>query len=231
MRSMTPPSSSTKAGCRYSARDLAVVRAQHARVPIVLGSATPALETLQNIAAGRYQRAAAARRARLRRGRRAWPRRPAQPSAVHVGHVDARGAGNRAASGRRTARCWCSSTAAATRRRYCVRAAAGSRPAASAMRASRCIRRRGGCAVTTAAPIEPLPERCPRCGFAVKPVGQGTERIEETLAAALPRGAYRCAWTATCVRKPRRAGEAVVQRMASRRCPHARGHADGHQGS
>ena len=28
----------------------------------------------------------------------------------------------------------------------------------------------------------PLPPRCPQCGFAVKPVGQGTERIEETLA-------------------------------------------------
>src|SRR6185437_5861332 len=32
----------------------------------------------------------------------------------------------------------------------------------------------------------PLPERCPQCGFAVKPVGQGTERIEETLATLFP---------------------------------------------
>jgi primosomal protein N' (replication factor Y) len=32
----------------------------------------------------------------------------------------------------------------------------------------------------------PLPTRCPQCGFAVKPVGQGTERIEEVLAQIFP---------------------------------------------
>jgi primosomal protein N' (replication factor Y) len=32
----------------------------------------------------------------------------------------------------------------------------------------------------------PLPTRCPQCGFLVKPVGQGTERIEETLGALFP---------------------------------------------
>ena len=41
---------------RYSARDLAVVRAQLAGVPVLLGSATPSLETLHNVAAGRYTR-------------------------------------------------------------------------------------------------------------------------------------------------------------------------------
>jgi primosomal protein N' (replication factor Y) (superfamily II helicase) len=33
---------------------------------------------------------------------------------------------------------------------------------------------------------EPLPARCPQCGFAVKPVGQGTERIEEALEKMFP---------------------------------------------
>jgi primosomal protein N' (replication factor Y) len=33
---------------------------------------------------------------------------------------------------------------------------------------------------------EPLPVRCPQCGFAVKPVGQGTERIEEALEKMFP---------------------------------------------
>lgn len=40
---------------RYNARDLAVVRAQHAGCPVVLGSATPSLETLHNAQTGRYR--------------------------------------------------------------------------------------------------------------------------------------------------------------------------------
>lgn len=42
-------------GFRYSARDLAVVRAQLCNVPVVLGSATPALESYSNAAGGRYR--------------------------------------------------------------------------------------------------------------------------------------------------------------------------------
>jgi len=42
-------------GFRYSARDLAVARARHAGVPVVLGSATPALETYRNAIDHRYQ--------------------------------------------------------------------------------------------------------------------------------------------------------------------------------
>lgn len=41
-------------GLRYSARDLAVARSKQTRVPVVLGSATPALETYQNALNGRY---------------------------------------------------------------------------------------------------------------------------------------------------------------------------------
>jgi primosomal protein N' (replication factor Y) len=43
-------------GLRYSARDLAVRRAQQSGCPVVLGSATPSLETLHNASAGRYTR-------------------------------------------------------------------------------------------------------------------------------------------------------------------------------
>ncbi|WP_440997619.1 primosomal protein N' [Arhodomonas sp. SL1] len=41
-------------GFRYSARDLAVVRARRLDLPVVLGSATPSLETLHNARRGRY---------------------------------------------------------------------------------------------------------------------------------------------------------------------------------
>ena len=43
-------------GFRYSARDLAVVRARDAGTPIVLGSATPSLEAVDNARRGRYRR-------------------------------------------------------------------------------------------------------------------------------------------------------------------------------
>lgn len=42
-------------GFRYSARDIAIVRAQKEKIPVILGSATPSLESLQNVAKGQYQ--------------------------------------------------------------------------------------------------------------------------------------------------------------------------------
>lgn len=41
-------------GFRYSARDLAVVRAQRLDIPLIMGSATPSLESLHNAQQGRY---------------------------------------------------------------------------------------------------------------------------------------------------------------------------------
>jgi primosomal protein N' (replication factor Y) len=42
-------------GLRYSARDIAIFRAKQMNVPIVLGSATPALETFHHARSGRYR--------------------------------------------------------------------------------------------------------------------------------------------------------------------------------
>ncbi|MEN7432194.1 primosomal protein N' [Chromobacterium sp. TRC.1.1.SA] len=50
-------------GLRYHARDLAVWRARRAGIAILLGSATPSLETVANVEAGRYKRLALNRRA------------------------------------------------------------------------------------------------------------------------------------------------------------------------
>lgn len=41
-------------GLRYSARDMSVIRAQRENIPVILGSATPALETLLNAQKNRY---------------------------------------------------------------------------------------------------------------------------------------------------------------------------------
>ncbi|MAD46931.1 MAG: primosomal protein N' [Oceanospirillaceae bacterium] len=50
-------------GLRYSARDFALVRAKQANVPILLGSATPSLETLNNALTGKYLHVKLTRRA------------------------------------------------------------------------------------------------------------------------------------------------------------------------
>ncbi len=42
-------------GFRYHARDVAVMRAHRCAIPVVLGSATPSLDTLQHVHSGKYQ--------------------------------------------------------------------------------------------------------------------------------------------------------------------------------
>ncbi|MFA3791531.1 primosomal protein N' [Aliiglaciecola sp. SL4] len=42
-------------GLKYNARDLAVIRAKEHKIPLILGSATPSLESLNNALTGRYQ--------------------------------------------------------------------------------------------------------------------------------------------------------------------------------
>lgn len=49
------PSFKQQDGFRYSARDVAVMRARRENTPVILGSATPALESLYNCERGRYQ--------------------------------------------------------------------------------------------------------------------------------------------------------------------------------
>ena len=169
---------------RYSARDLAVVRAQLAGVPVLLGSATPSLETLHNVAAGRYTR--------MRLLRRPGESKPPilklidlRESAIDAGistpaalaierHLAADGQVlvflNRRGYAP-TLLCTACGWIAPCREcdaRLTVHLGAGR------LRCHHC----GADA--------PLPARCPQCGFAVKPVGQGTERIEATLGTRFP---------------------------------------------
>jgi primosomal protein N' (replication factor Y) len=52
-----------QSGLRYSARDLAVVRGQFSNIPVILGSATPSLESIHNFDRGKYRRLVLSERA------------------------------------------------------------------------------------------------------------------------------------------------------------------------
>ncbi len=171
-------------GCRYSARDLAVRRAQQAGVPVVLGSATPALESLHNVQQGRYRQLLLPRRA----DQAAAPRIALIDLRAHAVHAGLAGPVTQAIErhlatdgqvlvylNRRgyapTLLCtscgWIAPCSECDARLTVHRGAAQ-------LRCHYC------------GAVQPLPARCGRCGFAVRPVGQGTERIAETLAAMFP---------------------------------------------
>jgi primosomal protein N' (replication factor Y) len=171
-------------GFRYSARDLAVVRAQQAGVPVVLGSATPAFETLHNVNNGRYVKLSLPRRAA-----QAVPPRTAlvdlRVNAVEGGistpaiqaierHLKDDGQVLVFLNRRGYApTLLCTACGWVAPCRDCDARLTVHRNA-DRLRCHHC----GADA--------PLPARCLQCGFAVKPVGQGTERIEETLAKIFP---------------------------------------------
>ena len=143
------PSYKQQEGFRYSARDLALMRGSIESIPVVLGSATPSLETLHLTASGRCRRLALAERA-------AGARMPA--IALHdvrrrplaAGALRTADRGRRGAAAARGSRLSSSSTAAGSRR-WCSAMTAGRRSSAALRRASGAgTARSGACAAITA---------------------------------------------------------------------------------
>lgn len=172
-------------GFRYSARDLAVVRARHAGVPVVLGSATPALETYRNAIDRRYQLLTLPDRINAR---------PPVISCIDLRHektTDGLSARLVTAIGKRMDRNE-QSMVFINRRGYAPVLMCGScgwmsdckRCSAKLVvhlrdRRLRCHHCGHDSAVPTA---------CPECGDAdLAPVGQGTQRIEAALAKQFPK--------------------------------------------
>ncbi len=172
-------------GFRYSARDLAVVRARHAGVPVVLGSATPALETYRNAVDRRYQLLTLPERINAR---------PPIISCIDLRHekiTDGLSARLIAAIGKRMDRNE-QSMVFINRRGYAPVLMCGScgwmsdckRCSAKLVvhlhdRRLRCHH----CGHDSA-----VPATCPDCGDAdLAPVGQGTQRIEAALAKQFPK--------------------------------------------
>ncbi|MCU0759257.1 MAG: primosomal protein N' [Steroidobacteraceae bacterium] len=171
-------------GFRYSARDLAIVRAQALDVPVMLGSATPALESLQNVAAGRFRRLS-------------LPRRAAHALPPTLRLVDLR---------QESVHAGLSSTAAAAIQRHLgaegqVLVYINRRGYAPTLACKACgwIAPCADCDARMTVHLaaqrlrchhcgadRPLPRQCTVCGYELRTVGQGTERVEESLAKMFP---------------------------------------------
>ena len=172
-------------GFRYSARDLAVRRAQLAGCPIMLGSATPSLETLRNARLGRYrhlmlsQRAGAAVDPKiLVADIRAQPLQTGLCHALLTRMEQEIGAGNQVLLflNRRgfSPVLTCHDCGWISECRHC--------DARMTLHLGRDQLLCHHCGL-----IEPRPTRCPYCESPdLRPLGQGTERVEDTLRQRFP---------------------------------------------
>ncbi len=183
------PSFKQQEGARYSARDLAVWRAHRAGVPVLLGSATPSLETWQRVQEGRYLRLALPARV----GGGAMPRvrlfdMGALPRQEGVERVLAPPV--LAAMEARIARGE-QSLVLLNRRGFAPVlhcSACGWKsgcPHCSAWRVFHKVDRTLRCHHCGLA--ERVPRACPDCGnLDIAPIGRGTEKLQEQLATLLP---------------------------------------------
>ena len=173
-------------GLRYSARDAAVSLAQRARCPVILGTATPSLESWQNSLSGRYERIDLPERAV--RGARLPQVRAVDLRGETLEHGLARSS-IEAIQGR-LARSE-QSLVFINRRGYapvlscdaCGWAAGCGRCTARLVlhAADRCLR----CHHCGAE--HGVPRHCPTCGNAdLRPIGRGTQRIEESIRRLFP---------------------------------------------
>ncbi len=173
-------------GLRYSARDAAVLRAQRAGCPVVLGSATPSLETWQNCRAGRYVLAELPERAVP--GARLPEVRILDLRQESVEHGLA---GTLTDALRRRLQVGEQSLVFINRRGYApVLACEACGWAAGCARCSarlvfHSVGRRLRCHHCGAE--HPVPRACPTCGNVdLRALGRGTQRVEETLSALFP---------------------------------------------
>jgi primosomal protein N' (replication factor Y) len=179
------PSYKQQEGLRYSARDVAVRRAQSLAIPIVLGSATPSLESFSNARDGRYEFAMLRTRATgatLPRVRTVDTRADRPRDGLSSALLDALG---------RTLAAGEQSLVFVNRRGfapvlYC-------RACAWHSTCSRCSAnlvlhmRAGELRCHHCGHRGRVPTTCPSCaGTDLAPIGHGTQRIEESLRAAFP---------------------------------------------
>ena len=180
------PSFKQQEGLRYSARDVAVFRAKLAGCPVVLGTATPSLETWHNYRLGRYEKLALPERAspgaQLPQVRTVDLRTASQENGFSENLLE--GIGKRLTRGEQ-------SLIFINRRGYapvlsceaCGWAAGCERCTARMVLHS--VGRRLRCHHCGAE--AQIPSACPTCGNVdLRPMGRGTQRVEESLAERFP---------------------------------------------
>ena len=181
------PSYKQQDGVRYHARDVAVWRARSRGVPIVLGSATPSLESYAQASAGRYRRLAVLHRADPR------------ATLPRLALVANRGAG---AHDGIAGPLWDALGACLTRGEQGLvfvnrRGYSPSLKCGACLWQADCPRCSARLTVHREPPslrchhcghIEDLPRACPQCGNVdLLPLGYGTQRLERALESAFPR--------------------------------------------
>ncbi|MCU0869140.1 MAG: primosomal protein N' [Burkholderiales bacterium] len=179
------PSYKQHEGVRYHARDLAIWRARHRGIPVVLGSATPSIETWRHARDGRYARVVLAQRA----NRRPPPtlrlidlRTAPAPDGLSAPLVDA--IADRIARGEQ-------SLVFVNRRGYAptllCHACGWVAPCPSCSARLVLHQRAGELRCHWCGHVEAVVDACPACGNQdLRPVGEGTQRLEDALAARQP---------------------------------------------
>jgi primosomal protein N' (replication factor Y) len=171
-------------GLRYSARDLAIARAKHLDVPVVLGSATPTLEMLYHCEAGNYSH--------LRLPRRAGTAKPPEVRVVDMGRVaSADGLSEPLADAIAEHLTGSGQVLIFLNRRGfaptlicpgCGHVAECSRCDSRMTVHTRDRRLR----CHHCGSSRPLDESCGECGAAMRPLGEGTQRLEDALLRRYP---------------------------------------------
>jgi primosomal protein N' (replication factor Y) len=184
------PSFKQQEGARYSARDLAVYRGRLEQVPVVLGSATPSLESWQRSLEGRYRRLSMPTRIgggvmpEVRLLDMSQQPRERGENAPALAAPLLRAIEERIARGEQ-------SLLLLNRRGYAPVLHCGACswksqcPHCSAWRVFHKLDRTLRC--HHCGFTERVPRACPDCGnLDIAPVGRGTEKLEEQMAALLP---------------------------------------------
>jgi len=184
------PSFKQQEGARYSARDLAVYRGRLERLPVVLGSATPSLESWQRSLEGRYRRLSMPTRIgggvmpEVRLLDMSQQPRERGENAPALAAPLLRAIEERIARGEQ-------SLLLLNRRGYAPVLHCGACswksqcPHCSAWRVFHKLDRTLRC--HHCGFTERVPRACPECGnLDIAPVGRGTEKLEEQMAALLP---------------------------------------------